>query len=56
MAAIVRDETSIEDHRKQLGRVAVKCPKCGAESEMDAARPEKGPKAKCGACGAALEA
>jgi hypothetical protein len=39
--------------REASGQVSVKC-KCGAESVLDAKRPEKAPKAKCGVCGLEL--
>lgn len=57
---VVKDRAAQDGQRKALeaqrardGQVAVTC-KCGAESVLDAKRPEKGPKAKCGVCGEAL--
>jgi hypothetical protein len=40
---------ALKAHRAEVGQVAVKCPKCGVESVLDAKRPAKAPTAKCGA-------
>ena len=50
---LVQDKAAQEGQQKALaeqrqadGQVALKCPKCGGESVLDAKRPEKAPKAK----------
>lgn len=48
-----KNAQALAEQRAKDGHVAVKCPKCGAESVLDAKRPAK-PAAKCGVCGETL--
>lgn len=48
------DQTPVEEHRKKLGRVLVKCA-CGAESELEKERPKGGKAPLCGNCGQKLQ-
>lgn len=55
LQSMAANGAALKAHREAAGQVAVVC-KCGAESVLDAKRPEKAPKAKCGICGEALAA